>query len=177
MPVISENIPEVLKWERRWLNWRWENRKGKWNKPPLRTDGTYGDAANPQAWVTYDEAYEAYQQNSTIDGIGFALGDGFSGVDLDDCRDPDSSVITEQAGSIITTFDSYTEISPSGTGVKILVRGVKPDGACKSPDGSIEVYSSGRYFTVTAIISKRRLSLLRMTMEHWRGSLMPTWAI
>ncbi len=81
MPVIAENIPEALKWERRWLNWRWawDDKKQKWNKPPMRQDGaSFGSSTDPDSWVTFDEAFEAYQTNTRLDGIGFALGDGWA---------------------------------------------------------------------------------------------------
>jgi primase-polymerase (primpol)-like protein len=52
----------------------------------------------------------------------------FAGVDLDVCRNPTTGVLVPWAQSIVRAFDSYTEVSPSGTGVKILVRG-KPRGS------------------------------------------------
>ena len=100
------------------------------------------------------------------DGLGFLLGDGWAGVDLDKCRDPESGALTQWALDIVARFDSYTEISPSRTGLKIFVRGSLPEGtggrrrkgfaAYKGcPDGpesgEIEVYSATRYFTVTGV--------------------------
>jgi putative DNA primase/helicase len=44
-------------------------------------------------------------------------------------------------------LDSYTEISPSGCGVHILVRGELPPGRRRK--GRIEMYDCGRFFTIT----------------------------
>jgi primase-polymerase (primpol)-like protein len=42
-------------------------------------------------------------------------------------------------------LEGYAEVSPSGTGVHVIVRGAAPN----RQDGKVEAYSSGRYFTVT----------------------------
>jgi hypothetical protein len=83
------------------------------------------------------------------DGIGFEFSplDPFVGVDLDGC------VIDGQvqpwAQTIIDSFMSYTEFSPSGTGVHIIVRGEKPGPRCRK--GTIEMYEEGRYLTMTGL--------------------------
>ena len=46
----------------------------------------------------------------------------------------------------IALFGSYAELSPSRTGVHIIVRGSLPTGL-KRPE--IEMYSRGRFFTIT----------------------------
>jgi len=69
------------------------------------------------------------------------------GIDLDHCRDPQTGEITPRALEIVQRLDSYTEISPSGDGLHILVIGQLPRQGNKC--GGIEMYSSGRYFTVT----------------------------
>jgi hypothetical protein len=48
--------------------------------------------------------------------------DGIAGIDLDGCRDPTTGEIAEWAMKIVRSINSYTEISPSGTGVKIFCR-------------------------------------------------------
>jgi len=83
----------------------------------------------------------------TVDGIGFQLGDSYTGIDLDDCRDARSGDIEPWAREIIRQLDSYTEISPSGTGIHILAKGtLPPRGRRKGP---VEIYSGGRYLTMT----------------------------
>jgi primase-polymerase (primpol)-like protein len=82
-------------------------------------------------------------------GIGFVFTpeDDLCGVDLDGCLDPETGEIEGWAQEIIEELDSYTEISPSGTGVHVLVRGTLPAG--RNRKGRFEAYDRGRYFTVT----------------------------
>jgi len=82
----------------------------------------------------------AYHGGS-VDGVGYVLGDGVAGVDLDDCRDPETGTIEPWAAQIITDINSYTEVSPSGTGVKIFARfSLPPAGRRK---GLIELETGG----------------------------------
>ena len=78
------------------------------------------------------------------------LGDGWTGIDLDKCRRLDTEEIEDWAAKIISEVDSYTEISPSGLGVHILVRGHLPKGRRRK--GRIEMYDALRYFTITGRI-------------------------
>jgi primase-polymerase (primpol)-like protein len=75
------------------------------------------------------------------------LGDGLVGVDLDHCRDHATGAIAAPARAIIDALASYTEISPSDTGMHVLVHGTLPPGRRRT--GPIEMYDAGRYFTVT----------------------------
>jgi len=70
------------------------------------------------------------------------------GVDLDNCRDPLTGRIEPWALEIVEKLDSYTEISPTGTGLHILIRGVLPR-AVKTD--RVEIYWEGRYFTYTGM--------------------------
>jgi primase-polymerase (primpol)-like protein len=68
-------------------------------------------------------------------------------VDLDDCRDPETGTGANWATAIIDQLDSYTEVSPSGTGYHVLIDGELPDG--RNRKGDVELYESARFFTVT----------------------------
>jgi len=83
------------------------------------------------------------------EGIGFVFtrDDPFCGVDLDHCRDSETGALEPWAKDIVQELDSYTEISPSGKGLHILVRGQLPDG--RSRKGKVEIYTHERYFTIT----------------------------
>lgn len=67
-------------------------------------------------------------------------------MDLDGCVDPETGEIALWASQIIEGLDSYTELSPSGTGVHIVSRGKIPGSGRR---GSVEMYSQERFFTVT----------------------------
>src|SRR5262249_17926175 len=69
------------------------------------------------------------------------------GIDLDDCRDVETGEIKPWAEEIIRDLDSYAEVSPSRTGVKVIVRGAVPAGGNRK--GDVEMYDRGRYFAVT----------------------------
>ncbi|MDA1196203.1 MAG: phage/plasmid primase, P4 family, partial [Planctomycetota bacterium] len=77
----------------------------------------------------------------------FSGDDPYVGIDLDGCLDPETGQLAAWAARIVTLLDSYTEISPSGRGVHIFVCGVIP--GPRRRVGPVEMYSSGRYFTVT----------------------------
>lgn len=66
---------------------------------------------------------------------------------MDDCRDPESGAVDDVAADIIERLDSYTEVSPSGTGFHVLIEGDLPDG--RNRRGSVECYETARFFTVT----------------------------
>ena len=53
---------------------------------------------------------------------------------------------TDEASKLITNLWTYTEHSPSKTGLHIIVQGTIPVGRRKH---SVEVYATGRYFTIT----------------------------
>jgi hypothetical protein len=108
--------------------------------------------SNPAHWTSYAEAiYIATLRKAGGIGFVFHESDPYSGIDLDGCRDPETEAIEQWAQRIIDRANSYTEISPSGTGVKIFVRGTLPRSVTKSlgPHKGIEIYSARRYFTFT----------------------------
>lgn len=160
-------IPEELARLRRWLLWKIEERtdgKGdkKKTKVPYQAKNPDAHASSTDAntWASLEEAQEACCQ-AKLDGIGFALGDGITGIDLDHVRDPATGAIEPWALGVVDQLDSYTEISPSGTGLHILVHGSLPAGssgrkrAAKTAfsdageTAAIEIYDFGRYFTIT----------------------------
>ncbi|RDZ39560.1 hypothetical protein C5B91_19430 [Haloferax sp. Atlit-10N] len=87
--------------------------------------------------------------NRNADGIGFVFTeeDPIVGVDLDDCRNPETGDVDDDAQDIIERLDSYTEISPSGTGYHVLIKGELLEG--RNRRGHIELYDTARFFTVT----------------------------
>ena len=83
-----------------------------------------------------------------LDGIGFVFteDDPFAGIDLDDCID-DDGVPEAWALEVIAGFATYCEVSPSGRGFKLFVRGELPGGGTKK--GQVELYDRNRFFTLT----------------------------
>lgn len=146
--IDVESLPETIRTTERAVVWKSEERDGKTTKVPYRAGQPNEHAAvnNPDTWGNFETA--AWNvMDGKADGAGFVLGDGIAGVDLDGCRDPDTGELEPWAWKIVDRLDSYTEVSPSGTGVHVIARGVLPDGRRRK--GPIEMYSDGRYFTVT----------------------------
>jgi putative DNA primase/helicase len=142
-------VPVELAGLRQWVAWRWEDRDGKLTKPPLNPHtGEYASTTNAATWGILEDALRFRLHNPSAAGLGFVFtkDDPYAGVDLDKCRDPETGEIAPWAQTIIDYLRSYTEVSPSGTGVKIFIQAALPAGIKK---GAVEAYDSGRYFTVT----------------------------
>jgi hypothetical protein len=159
LEVIPEGIPPALKLLPQFLCWDWEMREGRWTKPPLKANGTgYAKSTNPATWSSFADAYAAVQKAHWA-GIGFALAKAgnICFIDLDHCRDPETGEIAPWALAIIKVFGhTYIEVSPSGTGVKILGYGRLPDGASHtslvanaSAGAKIEMFDCKKYTTLS----------------------------
>lgn len=144
----SEAVPEALKALRRWLCWRYKKRNGKTTKVPyVAGSERRASSTDPDTWTDFDTAQAASEAYS---GVGVALGDGFAGMDLDNAIDADGE-LKPWAADIVRRLDSYTEVSPSGRGVKIFLWGrlSRKGNRRDLGDGHVEVYWTDRYFTVT----------------------------
>jgi putative DNA primase/helicase len=153
-------IPQELKALPQWVMWRREDRKGKPTKVPYTSYGSLASSIDPLTWSAFEIARKAYEKGG-YDGLGFVFVRelGLTAIDLDHCRDPTTGEIDDWALTIINRFNSYTEVSPSGEGVHILVKGSLPTGVMGRkkylkgngyrPGAAIEMYSGGRYFTMT----------------------------
>ena len=148
LQVRSEAIPADLRSHDQWVLWQAEERDGRWTKPLHQPDGTYASSTDSSTWSTFEEAKAAYQTGG-FDGIGFVFSadDPFFGLDLDHVRDPKTGKIDPVALERVRAFASYTEISPSGTGLHVIGRGSLPGRRRKK--GYTEIYDAGRYFTIT----------------------------
>jgi putative DNA primase/helicase len=169
-----EPIPASLTEYDHWVCWETIIRDDKPTKRPI--DPTTGDAASatdPDTWSTFQDALEGLDTYD-VDGIGFVFheSDPFVGIDLDNCRDPETDTVESWASSVITLLGSYTERSPSGTGFHILLEGEVPGD--RNRKGDVEIYDSARYFTVTgdwvetslASIGRRAKSLREIYQKH-----------
>ncbi len=168
-------IPAELRECACWVVWKSETRAGspKPTKVPYQArNGEKASTTNPTTWCTFEKALTALERSKgRYTGVGFVFAkedpeknigpkhaNPFAGIDLDHCRNPDTGEIEDWAQEIIAEFNSYTEVSPSKTGVKIFIQGqLPPDcwsghkkgGLGLSGRGAIEVYDRERYFTVT----------------------------
>lgn len=141
-------IPAELQKLDRWIWWLRSNGK----KLPVDVHGELVDPTDDKVWGKYRKG----KANGLDLGRGFVFnGDGLGGIDLDSCIA--EGVIAPWAQAIIDLFNSYAEVSPSGTGVKIFARGAPDElernkvrmGPGKKKPPQVEVYVKGRYFCVT----------------------------
>ena len=113
------------------------------------------------------------EASTRTDGVGFVFDpeERIVGVDLDHCRDANSEELEPWAAAIVDRLDSYTEVSPSGTGIHVLVEGELPQG--RNRRGDVEMYDRDRFFTVTGahlsetpdVVARRQDALLAVHHE------------
>lgn len=153
-----QDIPYELQKLRQWVLWSYEERPDKKNggmkltKVPKQVDGNNASPTYKGTWSSFSAAKHVMQEYG-FNGIGFVFTaeDDFIGVDIDACVD-DKGNISEFAKKVIDALDSYTEFSPSGKGVHIIIQGALPEGfkkGMRNDELGIEIYSEGRYFTFT----------------------------
>ncbi len=148
LPVLVENVPEELKVRPQWVVWKAVGEKPD-KVPYSAKTGCKASSTDLMTWSTFEEVLEAYEKDSYA-GVGFVFcsGDPYTGIDLDDCVDEENGEIAVWALEIVRYLDSYTELSVTGSGLHIIVRGDLPN---RRKDG-VEAYSSKRFFTVTGHI-------------------------
>lgn len=152
--MLTQTVPADLRQRHQWVCWRYVQRDGKQTKCPLNAQSAQlADSTDVKTWSSFDDAVDACRVYGHFEGIGFVFGadDPYSGIDLDNCIDPATGQLKDWAQEIVSQITSYTEISPSGTGVKIFLRGTKPGVRCRKAyhDGEVEMYDRNRFFTVT----------------------------
>ncbi|MED1856750.1 DUF3987 domain-containing protein [Brevibacillus reuszeri] len=149
------NIPVSLREFKQWVLWGYRMRDSIKTKVPLNIAGIPSDAQDSDNQFTFEEVVHMYTdeefnpEGKRFNGIGFVFkkDGGITGIDLDKCVDKETGKIEEWAQKIIDRFQSYTELSVSGTGVHILIEGKIP--GAKNRTGQIEMYDSKRFFTVS----------------------------
>jgi hypothetical protein len=156
----GSNIPAELKALRRWAVWKaiWNESRQKYDKVPYSAMHRGLSTKNVSDWGDYESAAATLRLNPTrYHGLGLVLTNisDVVGIDLDNCRT--DGQIAPWAREIVEAMGSYTEISPSGTGLRILAHGGTLDD-WNNHDIGIEVYGghTARFLTITGHTSKPR---------------------
>ena len=155
------DVPNEIKALPNWVCYRMEDRAGqsKPTKVPYNpTTGDHAKANDPLTWTDY-EACVAAVEGGEYDGVGFEFGSGYVGIDLDHCREAETGEIEDWAQDVIAHLDSYTEISPSGTGVHIILKGSLPpgrrrDGIAFHPDRVVRQHPQPRHGSSDAVFGR-----------------------
>jgi hypothetical protein len=165
-----DRTPAELKALDQWVAWRRVVRGGNPTKLPYQPRPPYSLAKTdtPETWGTFAEAVAAASDPANgFDGIGFVFGesDPYCGIDFDNCIVGDG--MEAFADGYIRSLGGYQEVSPSGVGIKVIVRAdlhtslvddgfIHPDksgrrrgGKGRDKKGAIEVYDAVRFFTIT----------------------------
>lgn len=192
---MLNNIPHELREWNQWIVWRLEEKPGtsKPTKVPYIARPNAGKASvtDPSTWVSFEDVLKApltcqgivpwdYEKEcpskpvgeTGFSGVGFVFtaADPFTGIDLDDTHGDVEAY--ERQLKIFHEFNSYSELSPSGNGVHIIIKGNVPHGRRRA---EIEVYSAERYFTMTGNVQRQapieeRQELLQLLFDQMGGA-------
>lgn len=154
---IEQLLTELIALDN-WVVYKLEDRgDSKPAKVPYKP-GSFGKikakANDRQTWGTYAQAKEDVLAGHAA-GVGFQLSDTpFFGFDFDHVVDPASGEVSMGAEAYVTLLGTYTEVSPSGTGLRGIGVGTLPPGGRRKanlfgPGTEFEIYDSGRYLTIT----------------------------
>jgi len=154
--VDAEQIPAELKALQQWVCWQFaETDKGVTKVPKIASARkANASTANSKTWTAFNMAMD-HLNLGHHDGVGFVFSvkDPYCGIDLDNCRDPESGQIQNWAVDILKTLNSYSEVSQSGRGIHIIVKAeLLGTGVKKHLPGTnheVEVYDRGRFFCTT----------------------------
>ncbi|TXH16245.1 MAG: hypothetical protein E6R03_05765 [Hyphomicrobiaceae bacterium] len=147
-------IPSFFKQFKSWCLWAGD-------KVPLGLNGAGISTTKPETWLSFDDAEAEFVTSKQARGLGFVFSkeSGLVGIDLDDCFKAPGELKkwAKQVLELFSDNQAYVETSPSGKGLHIIVTGSKPGSRCKKilmnkegkRIGEIEMYDSGRYFTMT----------------------------
>lgn len=149
--ILPHHIPLQLKELHQWVCWRYTHKAdGSLTKTPLNPNAPGNASSTAEStWGSYEQCRKLAQEKFGH-GIGFVFkeGGGYVGVDLDDCLDGEGLLRTPEA-DWVAALNSYTEVSPSGKGVKIIFKGKLPPHMPRHSWGGNGIYESGRFFTIT----------------------------
>ncbi len=144
---IPEHVPDALTTRAQWCLWRYAQVGQRWTKVPYQPNGRKASSTNAATWSSFAAVCDAYRRGG-YDGIGYVLtaADGLTGIDIDHCVEHGQP--NAQARHWLAHFRSYSELSPSGDGIRIFVRGTL-DGLVGRKRGNTECYDRDRFLTIT----------------------------
>lgn len=158
-----ENIPQELKQRRQWVAWESvPNPNGrKPRKIPIDPHtGREAKSNDSATWGSYDESVAYIKAHPEINGLMFCISntDPYTGIDIDGCLDGETGAFNNpMAEAVVRRCGTYGEISPSGRGLKLLLKGAIPLPRKKfnltDTEGKsvleVEIYNEKRFWTIT----------------------------
>lgn len=155
-------VPAELRAAPQWVVWAYRKREdGKLTKVPFQALDPQSKASstNPATWASADDALACYEARNDytklnpqpwLSGVGVVMTPdmGMVGFDLDDVRNPDTGEIQAWALELVNDLNTYTEVSPSGRGLRVFAKGTL-EHLSGHKRGPVEVYTKERYLTIT----------------------------
>ena len=184
---VTEHVPDGLMRLPNWVAYKLvpnpkPDNPHKTNKLPINPhNGRMASSTDPATWGTVQQAYDFLRSDGGRDcyGLGFMLGtkeqpSGIVGFDADNCVNGAGEVTSDQARQFVDILDTYTEISPSGRGLRCFALGTLPPNGRKR--GDFEFYSDQRFLTVTGhcIHSSIVLNSDQAAIDRVHGLIWPT---
>lgn len=187
LPVNFDEIPEGIRHLNQWVCWRYEwkegkdGKPGKWDKVPYIPPNWKASPTASHTWISFIDVKTAYEAGK-FDGIGLVIQKKpdiklqLVGFDFDKCRNPTTGEITPKIKAYLDRLNTYSEISPSGTGIRAFAKGdIREDGRRAK---GIEIYKHAHYLTVTgqrlkeypATIEARPNEILEIYDEYFGDS-------
>lgn len=149
-----EQFPEELKQIPHWILWRKEIRQGEKKPTKVPYSAVYNGKAKstePKSWTTFEKALQALNNNpEQFSGLGFVFSedDPFVFIDCDNCVNAEGE-LTETASEILDAFSGcYAELSQSGSGIHVIVKGNIPRGFNNRETG-VEMYGKEKFCALT----------------------------
>jgi hypothetical protein len=163
VPPRIDGIPAELHTYGQWV--RYDDAK----RPINAITGHLASPTDPATWCSYETA----ATRSPFLGFVLTDTDPYALLDLDTCRDIDTGEIAPWALAIVERFQTYTEISKSGTGLHLIVRGVLPKAGNRK--GQIETYDGGRYVALTGTVlpGYERIRNCQRNLTTWHHEVWP----
>jgi primase-polymerase (primpol)-like protein len=155
LALKPEGIDDELKTFDHWIVWKAVPKDAdRIDKVPYDPkSGKRASTTDSRTWASFTEALDALEASEGLyAGLGFVFssGDPFVGLDFDNCRNPETGVVSGQVLEYIRRFeDAYVEASVSGTGVHLITPG-KLRGGTKR--GKYEIYGQERFFAMTGVL-------------------------
>lgn len=145
---MEDIIPQELLKLPSWVGYQLRRNKDRIDKVPMNVlTGRPAKSNDPSTWTDFETAADLVSQRGYA-GVGFMFQPPYVGVDIDHCV-KDGAIAT-YAVEILKALNSYSEYSPSGTGIHILCKG-EIARACKISKIGLEIYTKGRFLPLPAI--------------------------
>lgn len=175
--VEPQAIPQELITRPQWVAWRLEMQRadGRFSKVPYNPRTQRRAKVNdPSTWATFEVAY-ATQQAYGYDGVGFVLtaDDPYIVLDVDTCLSPptadapiaSTALLSPMAAELVERFQTYTEYSPSGSGLHLVLSLATSTGQRPVRKKPVEVLSANHFVTVTGRLLRPDLGCITACAE------------